>query len=650
MLERDFPGAREMLTRAYLEGITAVFGEQPIVEETSWLSDDKRDDVKNEMSKLGLDSTDSVLVQDIAKRLEIIRVAKLWIVEQRHYPLPLYDWPTHPWHQVFEEETQPRARNTRQAFEQALRIIERLGVKPCLPGDIRPIAEARAKSAEASRREAEASEARKKLLKAKRDRNADLRERLERSDQRRAWIEARKALRAATDVAEIAKRAVAKASERIAKAEKSGARLRERLENSRTMLADLKRRLSDASGDEKVRLQQQADKLAERIERLEAELERNRLRVQSLQDEEQKANAASAAAEDVLEQAKAKETLARKAFDETAQSIRKEVRAKHAPTIDPLAADADTKATAAKNADAEAQAANAEIERRDDQSEEQIAPGAVEKAVAMIWERYRNESAEDELEEILSGVPTEQGDEPVKIDVPGIVSAALAGETRKYCVLDRSFDRVDQVANTPEAQAKFEKARAEYAGLIREMAERLRRIHSPVKNRMQLNVEHGRLDPRKAHRVGLALRGIPVDLAKVWRATTTRIDPKFAVTLLLDCSGSMSSPVGGGTETHISIAQKSAAALAEVLRSIGIPHEILGHTTQSDRVHSLIKSGEIWAEDCRRVQPGHSVPRPDFQGLQRKRRPRRRVRQLRTSGQSGRGGRAVGRGAARGTP
>src|ERR1019366_8019334 len=97
-LERDFPGAREMLTRAYLEGIRAVFGDEPIVETTSWLSDDRRVEVTAEMTKLGLDATDSALIQDIAKRLEIIRVAKPWVIEQRHYPLPLYDWPTHTWH------------------------------------------------------------------------------------------------------------------------------------------------------------------------------------------------------------------------------------------------------------------------------------------------------------------------------------------------------------------------------------------------------------------------------------------------------------------------------------------------------------------------------------------------------------------------
>jgi len=37
-----------------------------------------------------MDTTDSALDEDVAKRLEIIRVAKLWIVEQRKYPLPLF--------------------------------------------------------------------------------------------------------------------------------------------------------------------------------------------------------------------------------------------------------------------------------------------------------------------------------------------------------------------------------------------------------------------------------------------------------------------------------------------------------------------------------------------------------------------------------
>ncbi len=610
MLERDFPGAREMLSRAYQEGIQAVFGDQPIVETTSWLSDDRRPDLIAEMTKLGLDSADSALVDDVAKRFEILRVAKLWIVEQRKYLLPLFDWPTHPWHSVFEEETRPRARNTRQAFEQATRIIKRLGIKPCLPDDVRPIEDARAKSEEASCRERAAKEALKALAKAKRERNADIQERLERSDEGQALIDARKALRSATVVAADAKRNHAKARERLKKAELADARLRERLEICRTEQTELSRRVADAPVEVKERLQQKAAELAGRVDQLDSDIERSKHRVQALRDEEQNAGAASAAADNALERAKEREKDARKVHSRMARSIRHEARAKHAPEIEPRATDAATKAEAAKHAAAEAKTANEEIERKDSETEEHVAPGAVEKAVAAIWERFRNESANDELTEILSG---ERGDD-VKAtegtsDARRIVAAALAGPSRKYCVLDRSFDRVEQVSKTSEAQTKFDKARTEYAELIREMAERLRRIQSPTQNRLQLNVEIGRLDPRKAHRVGLGLRGIPVDLSKVWRATTTRIDPKFAVTLLIDCSGSMSS-VGGGKETHISIARKTAAALSEVLRSIGIPHEILGHTTQTNQVQSLIKAGEIWAEEVDEFS--RVVP---FQGL-----------------------------------
>jgi len=113
MLERDFPGAREMLTRAYVDGIKIVFGGKSVVAATSWLSDDRRDDVKAEMTKMGMVTSDDAFIADVAKRIEILRVAKLWILEKRRYPLPLYDWPSHPWHAVFEKETTPRARNTK---------------------------------------------------------------------------------------------------------------------------------------------------------------------------------------------------------------------------------------------------------------------------------------------------------------------------------------------------------------------------------------------------------------------------------------------------------------------------------------------------------------------------------------------------------
>src|ERR1019366_5272197 len=99
-----------------------------------------------------------------------------------------------------------------------------------------------AKTEEASRREHAAKEAHKALSRAKRDRNADIQKRLEGSDEQRALVEARKALRSATVVADDAKPNHAKAIGRLQKIEKSGTRLQERLESSRRTLTDLTRR------------------------------------------------------------------------------------------------------------------------------------------------------------------------------------------------------------------------------------------------------------------------------------------------------------------------------------------------------------------------------------------------------------------------
>ena len=90
--------------------------------------------------------------------------------------------------------------------------------------------------------------------------------------------------------------------------------------------------------------------------------------------------------------------------------------------------------------------------------------------------------------------------------------------------------------------------------------------------------------------------------------------PKFAVTLLIDCSGSMGA--GGSVEAPINVARKSAAALSEVLRDLSIPHEILGHTALSSCVDELVKSeksaGKDFA-DYSRVTPFHGLVFKAFQ-------------------------------------
>jgi len=158
--------------------------------------------------------------------------------------------------------------------------------------------------------------------------------------------------------------------------------------------------------------------------------------------------------------------------------------------------------------------------------------------------------------------------------VPPKPEAALSA--RRYLPYDRSLDTVARVPETPEAASEYAAACARHAGTIAEAREHLRRLYSPTLSRLKPNAEASRLDPRQAHKLGLALRGANADLSRVWRRLEVRRDPKVAVSLLLDCSGSMSGE-------KIALARDAACCLSEVMRALNVPHEILGHTTDEIR-------------------------------------------------------------------
>jgi len=58
----------------------------------------------------------------------------------------------------------------------------------------------------------------------------------------------------------------------------------------------------------------------------------------------------------------------------------------------------------------------------------------------------------------------------------------------------------------------------------------------------------------------------------------------------------MTSPTPDG-KTSIEIARTAAACLSEVLRTLCIPHEILGHTTLTEQAEGMLKAGTIRADD-----------------------------------------------------
>jgi cobalamin biosynthesis protein CobT len=201
--------------------------------------------------------------------------------------------------------------------------------------------------------------------------------------------------------------------------------------------------------------------------------------------------------------------------------------------------------------------------------EEHDLPAAIAKeSIAVLVEEVRNTPVAADL----PGQPRQPEDDSKTPVVPPPVAEMNA---RKYLVFDKSFDRVERIENSQRAMTEYEQVRKEYADVIAATTERLRRLWSPDKNKIKVNAEQGRLDPRNAARLGLALKGAPVDVSRIWKTITTRKDPRVAVTMLVDCSGSM-----GGKK--ISLAMKAACCLSEVMRALHIPHEIIGHTTDSD--------------------------------------------------------------------
>jgi len=492
-LERNFPGAREMLTCSYVDGINRVMDGKPVVPERSYLAPECRDDVIGVMRGMKLDDSDGALVDKVAKRLEIDRAAKLWIIARRGYPLPLYEWPTHPWREVFEHETKPPARSTKQGYAQALRIIERLGVEPVFPDDVRPV-DVIDKAKEL--KEA-ANAARRSLRAARRERDVEIARQCRETPEHAAL-----------------ERAVAEVTE-----------------------AETAARNAAAANDS------------------ERQSESNRRLVEAREAEAQ----------------------ARREFNAKRKEIAEQVRAERAAELSTLRADKDAKSSEAHaGAEAAARAAG-EIKARDAVVDAHVDKERLERLIQIVMEGYK---AQDVADELAATPGAFKGRDAVAF--PG----ADAPTARKYCAFDRSLDRVEKIDETPTARSKKEDAVRLHQEMIHETTERLRRLRAPQRSKLKFNAERGRLDPRQAFKVGIATRGAPVDVSKVWRTTVESIDAKIAVSLLIDCSGSMSWAIPGGG-TRISLARQAAACLSEVLDALAIPYEILGHTTVDEDADKL---------------------------------------------------------------
>jgi len=505
-----------------------------------------------------------------AKRAEIDRAGFMWLREARGYPLPLHDWPQHPWKVIFEQETHPRPRSSRGCLDAAKRILKRLGIAACKPTDNRPVKLAESLSKEALSKSEEAREIQRQVSKLRGKIGEEARKRQEKCDEQKASLAAGDALRDAKEAQSDASQAVQRAKEKTRDARESEKVTRDRLAKNRSNIREAKRELK--RNPENADLKARVESLEERIKKDEERLAKKHAVTDELKKNVDEAQENAAKAREATDKAREERNAADEKLAEAKRKISDEVNAEHEKELRPLENEMYKKNAEAADALRKANEVLKEIKKRDGEVDAILAPGAVDHIAGQTFEDYRDQSIGDEVD----GTDSEAMDE-----FQNYVTTYAPLPDRKYCPFDRSLDRVCRVLETGEGLAKFDVAVTEYADIIEETTEKLRRLKSPELSRMKVNVDEGRMDPRKLVQVGLAIHGVETDLSNIYRKVVVRPDPKVAVQLILDCSASMKR-VAGNEKTHMQIAQETACVLAQVMKNVNIPCEILGHTTDGE--------------------------------------------------------------------
>lgn len=582
MGERDYPDAREILQKSYETGFEFLMDNNCNLPDRTinYLND--RAAVKKVMDKIGLDVENKELFDQVARRLEIERVSWLWFVEARGYNLPLYDWKDHPWREVFNRHTEFRARSSNAALEQASAIAAELDLCEVFQNDSRPVEDAKRLATTANEKIAIKHEAERGLKEVLDERKSSIKQ-AQLALIEYQWLQEKKTLR------EDATRAKDKASavfQRFNGAYKKA--VEASTKTSRNLVKQRKR----------VRTLEQAVKKAVKagspdLEGLEASLEMARFKVDCseivLQKREERVEVMGKEKDRLQEESSAArfahldtidaEAKAQTSYDESATMAKNDVESKFLPMVTPMESLVETTTEEANDAEAAAKDLIGYISKRDGEIEAPFGPGMLEVLIGTAFNVYKQESVKNEI-----GAGAEK-----IIDL----------KAQKYCPYTRQFDVEQHVEETPEAVAAYDEALLKNRRLIEQTKEHLRRLYSPTKTRLKSNVDQGRLNRRMAYKVGLAIHaGVDVDLTRIWQKVVTRKDPRVAVQIVLDCSGSMNKRTEGGkkADSYMNIARQAAAALSEVLTSINVPHEVVGHTTKTKDVKRM-DVGSVPQED-----------------------------------------------------
>jgi cobalamin biosynthesis protein CobT len=562
---------------------------------------------REEMERRGIlgHEDDAKVMGFLERRFEATRLLWLWMYSVRGGKDKdlLRQFDSHPWKPVLDKINAEPTRSTEHAIEKATAYCKKLEIEPILPDDDRPVDAARRLVSEAQDRARDVDLARRELRLACRERDAVAREQVNACLELSALLEAQDELASADETTRECSKKLAKARHRLKDAKERLKKVRDRLAQERRSLREARKEAADmrreadttTEAEEKARLNAAAEiadrkvlRLSERGTADEALMARREESVEEQEMHETDALSDSTAARLWSMEAKSCKAEAESKFEEEKKAITERAKEAYKTTTDPLEANVTEKEAAYKKAEDTANAVLIPMRDKDSETEAPIQPGVLGDILRETVEKVRSTSLKDELGDVA---------ETIKTETPATVSAA-----RMYQPFDRSADDVTEIAESPEGREDYEIARLEYKEIIDETTERLKKLYSPERNRIKVNVAEGRLDPRKAYKIGLAMRGVPQDLSRVWKDIQTRKDPRVAVSLLMDFSGSMA----GG---NIKLARAAACALSEVMRSLCIPHEIIGHTTGA----SLKGVGLSDKAECERVSKDFSRVMP-FQG------------------------------------
>jgi cobalamin biosynthesis protein CobT len=631
MLERDFPGARDMLVYSYKNTHEIVIEGQPLLLpdlskpfvtiETVQTFDDTdiptgtaltyslAPEFKAEVEKYmnlkideamrvhklnpedarerdlfieehGFNPKDESRYILVAKRMELDRVMRLWFMEARQYPLPLHDWKQHPWREVFLKHTCIKARSSQATLDQAKAIIEELGLTPVLPNDNRPVEEAERLLDEADDKAKEASKARGKVAEKRREISQEIAEKVEELAEAGPLADAEDAEAEAREQAQEASRVLRKAKEELKKARDLEKETRQRLAAERKRIRELRKELRNAEGEDKERIQQALDAVEKRSQETEQKLEERIKKTEEIKADVEAKQQVSSEKRDVVMKATEKRIQAKRDYSDAVEAVSEEVRNAHRKELNELEETAGNAEAEAEQAIEDANTVLEQIKAMDSVVEAMIAPGVVEHVLGVTFDENRNEPMSGDLPPDM--VTLQDHNRTGETE-----TYYIGDQVRKYVPYCRDYDEVHRVQETGEGLAEYDKCKQEYARIIAETTEKLSRLYSPELCRVVLNQEEGRLDPRWAYKVGMALRGADVDVSSIRKNVEPLPDPKVAVQLIMDCSGSLDTNVSPNGKTLFHLATSAACCLSEVMTNLSIPHEVIGHTTAPERMSAM---------------------------------------------------------------